>query len=195
QGFMGEVIATGKPHIARDILNDRRYERRGNRALQHGFQSSIALPLEVKGVVLGAIAIYAAEADAFDDEEITLLTDLVSDIAYGIVNLRTRIAREQAEERSKETERRFRETFEQAAVGITRVDLNGVLVDFNQKFCDMLGYTRDELLGKAIQDITHPGDYGQGSQYRAQLVQGAAKSRSGEKRFLRKDGTVLWARR
>jgi len=195
QGFMGEVIATGKPHIARDILNDRRYERRRNRALQHGFQSSIALPLEVKGAVLGAIAIYAAEADAFDDEEITLLTDLVSDIAYGIVNLRTRIAREQAEERSRETERRFRETFEQAAVGITRVDLNGVLVDFNQKFCDMLGYTRDELLGKAIQDITHPGDYGQGSQYRAQLVQGAAKSRSGEKRFLRKDGTVLWARR
>jgi diguanylate cyclase (GGDEF)-like protein/PAS domain S-box-containing protein len=195
QGFMGEVIATGKPHIARNILNDRRYERRRNRALQHGFQSSIALPLEVKAAVLGAIAIYAGEADAFDEEEIALLTELVGDIAYGIVNLRTRIAREQAEERSRETERRFRETFEQAAVGLTRVDLNGVLVDFNQKFCDMLSYSRDELLGKAVKDITHPGDFGQGAQYRAQLVEGAAKSRSGEKRFLRKDGTVLWARR
>ncbi len=195
QGFMGEVITTGKPHIARDILNDRRYERRRNRALQHGFQSSIALPLIVKDAILGAIAIYAREADAFDEEEIALLTDLTGDIAYGIVNLRTRIAREQAEERSKETERRFRETFEQAAVGLTRVDLNGVLVEFNQKFCDMLGYTREELLGKAIRDITHPDDFGQGSQFRAQLVDGIAKSRAGEKRFVRKDGTVMWARR
>jgi len=195
QGFMSEVIATGRPHVARDILNDPRLARRRDRAVQLGFQSSIALPLNDPTEVLGAIAIYAREADAFDDEEIALLTELVSDIAYGIVNLRTRIAREQAEERSRETERRFRETFEQAAVGLTRVDLNGVLVDFNQKFCNMLGYPREELLGKTIKDITHPDDYGQGSRYRAQLVDGAAKSRAGEKRFLRKDGTVLWARR
>ncbi len=195
QGFMSEVIATGKPHVARDILNDPSLSRRRNRALQHGFQCSIALPLGHDDEILGALAIYAGEADAFDDEEIALLTELASDIAYGIVNLRNRSAREQAEERSRETERRFRETFEQAAVGITRVDLNGVLVDLNQKFCDMLGYPREELLGKAIKDITHPDDYGKGSLYRTQLVQGASKSQSGEKRFVRKDGTVIWARR
>ncbi len=195
QGFMHEVIATGNPHIARDILRDPALAHRRARAVQHGFQSSIALPLEGRGAILGAIAIYAREADAFDEEEIALLTELASDIAYGIVNLRTRIAREQAEERSRETERRFRETFEQAAVGLTRVDLNGVLVDFNQKFCDMLGYSREELLGKAIKDITHPDDYGQGSQFRAHLVNGVAKSQAGEKRFMRKDGTVLWAQR
>jgi diguanylate cyclase (GGDEF)-like protein/PAS domain S-box-containing protein len=95
----------------------------------------------------------------------------------------------------RESEERFRAIFEQAAVGLTRVDLDGVLVDSNQKFCDMLGYTRAELLGKTISDITHPADFGQGSNYRAQLVAGAAKSRSGEKRFVRKDGTLMWARR
>src|SRR5687768_1255729 len=95
----------------------------------------------------------------------------------------------------RESEERFRAIFEQAAVGLTRVDLDGVLVDFNQKFCDMLGYTRAELLGKTIRDITHSVDYGQGSTYRAELVKGAAKSRSGEKRFVRKDGTIMWARR
>jgi diguanylate cyclase (GGDEF)-like protein/PAS domain S-box-containing protein len=195
QGFMAEVLATGKPHIARDILNDPEFARRRGRAVQLGFQSSIALPLKHSGGVLGALAIYAAEADAFDEEEIALLTELASDIAYGITNLRTRAAQEQAEERSRETERRFRETFEQAAVGITRVDLGGHLVDFNQKFCEMLGYTREELIGKSIRDITHPEDYGHGANYRSQLVEGAAKSRAGEKRFLRKDGSVLWARR
>ena len=94
-----------------------------------------------------------------------------------------------------ESEERFRAIFEQAAVGITRVDLNGVLVEVNQKFCEMLGYAREELLGKHIKDITHPDDYGEGSQQRAQLGRGAARSFSGEKRFLRKDGSELWARR
>jgi len=95
----------------------------------------------------------------------------------------------------RESERRFREMFEQAAVGITRVDLGGFLVDFNQKFCEMLGYEREELLGRHLREITHPDDYGQGSQYRAEVTDGTAKSRTGEKRFVRKDGTILWARR
>jgi len=195
QGFMHEVITTGAPHIARDILNDPKYARRRARAVQHGFQSSIALPLKSEGRILGAIAIYAREPDAFDSEEIDLLTELANDIAFGIAGLRTRSAREKAEERSRVNERRFRETFEQAAVGISRVGLDGVVVDVNQKFCDMLGYARDELLGKAIRDITHPGDYGRGSQYRAELAHGTAKSMASEKRFLRKDGTIMWARR
>ena len=95
----------------------------------------------------------------------------------------------------RESEERFRAIFEQAAVGLTRVDLDGVLIDLNQKFCDMLGYTRAELLGKTISDITHPADYGKGSGYRADLIKGDARSRSGEKRFVRKDGSVMWARR
>ena len=93
------------------------------------------------------------------------------------------------------TEQQYRAMFENAAVGITRVDLNGVLVDLNQKFCDMLGYSRDELLGKTVREITHPDDYGQGTRYRAEVTHGDAQSRSGEKRFLRKDGSVMWVRR
>src|SRR5687767_9533658 len=109
--------------------------------------------------------------------------------------LRGAAGRDGALQALRESEERFRAIFEQAAVGLTRVDLDGMLVDFNQKFCDMLGYTRAELLGKTIRDITHSVDYGQGSTYRAELVKGAAKSRSGEKRFVRKDGTIMWARR
>jgi diguanylate cyclase (GGDEF)-like protein/PAS domain S-box-containing protein len=94
-----------------------------------------------------------------------------------------------------ENEWRMNDFIEQAAVGITRVSLNGVLVDVNQKFCDMLGYDRSELIGKAVEDITHPDDYGQGSRLRALLVGSETKSASGEKRFIRKDGTLMWARR
>jgi diguanylate cyclase (GGDEF)-like protein/PAS domain S-box-containing protein len=104
-------------------------------------------------------------------------------------------SRKEAQLALAESEERFRAIFEQAAVGISRVDLGGVLVEVNQKFCEMLGYERKELLGKHIKDITHPDDYGEGAKHRETLKVGAARSMSGEKRFIRKDGSILWARR
>src|SRR5512141_344046 len=89
----------------------------------------------------------------------------------------------------------YRAMFENAGVGITRVDLEGALVDVNQKFCDMVGYTRDELLGRPLSEITHPDDYHQGAGFRNQMTRGATKSATGEKRFLHKDGSVIWAQR
>lgn len=195
QGFMWDVMTTGEPYIARDVLKDPRFARRRERAVQHGFQSSMGLPLKSEARILGAIAIYAREADAFDAEEIGLLTGLAGDIAYGIANLRTRIARAQAEKAARENARRLNETLEQAAVGINRVGFDGVMLDVNQKFCDMLGYAKEELVGKTVQDITHPDDYELGSQDRAQLAHGAVQTRVSEKRFMRKDGSVMWARR
>lgn len=103
--------------------------------------------------------------------------------------------RKQADQRSRENEKRFREIFDQAAVGITRVDLDGMLIDCNQKFSDLLGFTREELIGKPMRDITHPDDYGSGAQYRSQLASGSGGSRTSEKRLIRKDGTPLWVRR
>jgi len=103
--------------------------------------------------------------------------------------------RKQTEAAMKASEGHYRAMFENAAVGITRVDLNGMLVDVNQKFCDMLGHARAELLGKSVKDITHPDDYGPGTVARGEITRGATKSAIGEKRFLHKDGSVVWARR
>ena len=94
-----------------------------------------------------------------------------------------------------EKDERYRAMFENAAVGITRVGLSGALVEVNQKFCDMVGYARHELLGRALKTITHPDDYAQGALLRSQIIDGLEKSAVGEKRFIRKDGSVIWARR
>ena len=58
----------------------------------------------------------------------------------------------------RESEERFRATFEQAAVGITHAELDGSFVRVNQKFCDIVGYTREEILQRTLQDIIHPGE-------------------------------------
>ena len=90
---------------------------------------------------------------------------------------------------------RYRAIFENAAVGITHVGLDGVLVDANGKFCEMLGYTRTELCGREIRTITHADDYGDGASFRRRVVQGGSGAMAGEKRFIRKDGGIIWARR
>lgn len=92
-------------------------------------------------------------------------------------------------------EESYRVMFENAGVGITRVDLDGTLADANQKFCEMVGYGRGELLGKPLSQLTHPDDFGQGAVFREQLVRGSLGSATGEKRFLCKDGSTIWARR
>jgi PAS domain-containing protein len=68
--------------------------------------------------------------------------------------------RKQVEAALRESEERFRATFEQAAVGITHAEPDGRFVRVNQKFCDITGYTREELLERTFQDITHPDDIG-----------------------------------
>lgn len=96
---------------------------------------------------------------------------------------------------ARKNERQVMDLIERAAVGVSRVDLNGVLLEVSQKFCDMLGYDRTELIGKPVRDLTHPEDRGQGSTLRKLLIEGGTKSTSGEKRFIRKDGTLIWVRR
>ena len=89
----------------------------------------------------------------------------------------------------------YRAMFENAGVGITRVDLKGALVDANEKFCQMVGYSKDELLDRPLSELTHPDDLGEGAGLRERLTRGAAKSATGEKRFVHKDGSIIWVQR
>src|SRR5664279_5178784 len=77
-------------------------------ALKRGYASSVSIPLIVDSEAFGAIMIYAAEADAFGAEEVALLTELASDLAFGIGNLRTRAERDQGEVALREEEEHVR---------------------------------------------------------------------------------------
>ena len=92
----------------------------------------------------------------------------------------------------KENEERFRATFEQAAVGMAHVAPDGRLLRVNQKLCDIVGYSRDELLQKTLQDITQPDDLDADQGYVRQVLTGVISTFSKEKRYLRKDGSVVW---
>ncbi len=84
--------------------------------------------------------------------------------------------------------------FDQAAVGIAQIGLDGAWLRVNDRYCQMLGYSLAELRTKKIWDITHPDDCDEVSTGRRQLLEGAVSAHSMEKRYIRKDGTVFWGR-
>ncbi len=96
------------------------------------------------------------------------------------------------EKELKESEERFRSTFEQAAVGIAHVAPDGGLIRINQRFCNIVGYTREELLERTFQDITHPDDVDRDVGFLRRMISGDLNTHSIEKRYYRKDGTVVW---
>lgn len=95
------------------------------------------------------------------------------------------------EEALSESEERFRGAFEQAAIGIAHFTPEGRWLRVNQKLCDILGYKRDELLRLKFSRITHPEDRG-GLRHLRELLRGERKVYSAEKRYLAKDGSILW---
>ncbi len=100
--------------------------------------------------------------------------------------------RQRAEELLRESEDRFRATFEQAAVGLAHVAPDGRWLRVNQKLCDILGFTREELLEIAFQDITHPDDLAPDLEAVREMFTGRLAAHVREKRYIRKDGSLVW---
>lgn len=101
-------------------------------------------------------------------------------------SLRSQIAQ------SQENEQRFRNTFEQAAVGIAHIASDGHFQRLNQRFCDIIGYGKAELSQLAFQDITHPEDLNLDVEQYHQLWTQKIPSYSIEKRYLHHNGSTIW---
>lgn len=109
------------------------------------------------------------------------------------LNLELHRARQEAEEAQHDSEERYKSLFNQAAAGIAQTDLNGRFLLVNQRYCEMVGRSLDELLGLRMQDITHPED----RQGNLQLFEQAVTDGLPfviEKRYLCPNGSHIWVR-
>lgn len=100
--------------------------------------------------------------------------------------------RKRSEKALRESEARFRSTFENAAVGIAHYALDNRGLRLNQKLCQFLGYNKEELLGLTFTDVTHPDDRAMDLVRRQALLRGDVDECAIEKRYIRKDGTETW---
>lgn len=89
---------------------------------------------------------------------------------------------------------RIASTVELVAIGISHVDVSGRFIHVNQQLCEMMGYTREELLGLTVKQISHPDDENVTDDVRNRLRSGEIDSFKMEKRYLRKDGTPIWVK-
>ena len=93
----------------------------------------------------------------------------------------------------QERETRFRGTFENAAVGVAHVGLDGGWLIVNDKLCSILGYSREELTSKTFQEVTYAEDVAIDLAHVGEMLEGNIKTYSMDKRYLRKDGQLIWA--
>jgi PAS domain S-box-containing protein len=100
--------------------------------------------------------------------------------------------RKRTEAMLRESEERFRRAFDDAAIGMALVTLDGHWLQVNRSVCEIVGYTEQELLSSTFQDITHPDDLETDLNYARQLLAGEIRSYQMEKRYVHKQGHVVW---
>ncbi len=92
----------------------------------------------------------------------------------------------------KESEERFRVIFEQAAVGIVTIDLTGLMIKVNQKFCEIIGYESNDLIDTYYHNLVYPPDRSREEADNTLLLRGEINTYALEKRLIRRDGSIIW---
>ncbi|WP_137974168.1 EAL domain-containing protein [Pseudomonas sp. F(2018)] len=186
-GSCGHAAASGELTIVEDIHNHPNWTEFREQAQLAGLRACWSLPFKNdQQEVLGVFGIYYRRQSRPSREDIELVTEFTR--LAGIA-----VRQQQRDAERLQSELRFRATFEQAAVGIAHLAPDGHWLRVNQRLCQMLDYSREQLLELTFQDITHPGDLDKDLDLTRQLLSGELQRLTLEKRYLRRDGKVLWA--
>ncbi len=115
-----------------------------------------------------------------------------NDQAYICALIRDITEQKQTEKALQESEEKFRKTFEQAAVGMAQVDLEGKFIKVNLGLSRILGYEVSELIGKRFSEISFPEEQALDQRLIEQILTGELPNFSREKRYVCKDGSLIW---
>lgn len=191
RGPTGTALREEKFIICNDIENDVKMKPWREEAISRGYLSSMSLPIIKFGNIFGVINFYAGEKNFFDSEEIALLEEATSDIAFALENFEKETLRKKAEEAVFESEKRYHTLTEVSPVGIFRTDANGLITYVNSRWCEISGLSQKKALGIGWLNAVHEDD--------KQLLfdnwkKATLKQENSifEYRFVRPDGTISW---
>jgi diguanylate cyclase (GGDEF)-like protein/PAS domain S-box-containing protein len=154
----------------------------------------------VEGLITGEIEIDQRENRLLRKDKSTIWAHVTAGVIRdnhgtpqaGIVVFEDIHARKQAEEALQQSEERFRATFENAPLGIAECTVDGRFIEANSKLIEMLGYTKEEITHLTLADATHPGDWEKSLSNLQKLATGEVGSYVMEKRYIRKDRSIVW---
>lgn len=181
----GYTLLSNEPVIVEDLRTESRF--RGPPLLcEHGVVSGMSVIIGAQERPFGVLGAHTRERRTFTKDDVNFLQTVANVLAAAIEH-------ERAEEVLRESEERFRATFEQAAVGMVHTAPDGRWIRVNQKFCELLGYTSEELRGGTYDEVTYPGDLEENREHVRRLLAGEVESFYMEKRYVRKGGSIIWA--
>ncbi|HZR78493.1 MAG TPA: PAS domain S-box protein [Chthoniobacterales bacterium] len=152
---------------------------------REGIRAAAFIPLVGHRRLIGKVMAYYKERHRFTKGDIELALTIARQTVLGIEHL-------SSDQALRESEARLRALVEQATAGMARCDTSGRIIFANQRYCKMLGYSESELLGKTIREVTYPGDVERGMALFRKMVREGVPYEI-EKRFVRKNGSILWA--
>lgn len=147
-------------------------------------------PIILSKKVAGIIALYSSQINFFGEEEIKLFYEMSLDLSFALDYLNKDYERQRAEELYHLNAELYISLFETAPVGIILEDKDGNIIDANSKFCQIMGYSRDELLKMNVYDFQTPDKFNQIKENIKKLLAGEFLDL--EITSLRKDNKPIW---
>jgi PAS domain S-box-containing protein len=171
--FLGQPLETVLPPDVAGVAR---------RAVAEVLASSQAQTFEYELTVTGVRGTYEARLVPVEGgEEVVVIVRDITERQAAVAALR-------------ESEERFRTSFEHAPIGMAIVSLDGVFLQVNRSLSDILGYSESELVGKRLAAITHPEDVDANLELIRKVVAGEIDSFFMDKRNIHADGHVVWGR-
>ena len=178
-------LETGEAVIVNDVTTDPRTRDFAHNYEPLGVGAFIVVPYLNEKRWETTLTVDQPQARNWRPDEVQLMRDVS-------VRLRLAVDRARTVEALRVSEARARRTMaEQMVAGVGECDLTGKFELVNQRFCEMIGYTKTELLEMRISDITHPDDWPHNAELNRRLIENG-ESFFIEKRYRRKDGSEVW---
>ncbi len=182
----GRSLDSAQRTVIEDVEVDPLYAPFRSVARTAGYRAVLAAPLIGRdGAPLGVLSTQFRTVHRPDGQDLRRLELYARHAADFIERFRH-------EEALRESERRFRATFENAAVGIAHVAPDGAMLRVNDRLCQIVGWSAEELTTKTFQGITHPDDVAPNLALLRRVLSGEIDQYAMEKRYRRKDGSVVW---
>lgn len=191
RGPTGVALREGRPVFCNDIEHEPEMSPWREAAVDLGYRSSISLPIQKFGKVIGAFSLYADTINFFNKEEIEVLLGCTCDISFALELFEKEQLRRNAEDELSKSRQRYQTLAEVSPVGIFHTDSHGATNYVNPRWCAISGLSYEEATGNGWLNAVHVED-------RVALAKNWEKDANtqstsvAEYRFVRPDGSIAW---
>ena len=187
---VGSITGWALVHNQSLVCNDMQNDIRANRIIceRDGVRAMILVPLRHGETPIGVLQIVGTRTNMFADEDLRTV-ELLSVVLSAAMSHASEFEAKRAQ---NDALARLRTIFEGASIGITRVDTEGRVLEANPAFEELIGYSTAELRELPPGKITHPDDWTIHAVLHDELMAGKRDSYRYEKRYVRKDGDLVW---